>query len=157
VGEMTFAHYLASQPLDFTKKSPEDASCYDGRVRKLLAWCASRGIRVELADGSYFYPGSRRIELNWRVSKEVRMFHLLHECGHYLVSKSGRRHEAANGAEFTLETRIAILEEELEAWYRGRRLAARLGIKINRKRWASVRRKCLASYVLWTIDGGKKP
>lgn len=118
-------------------------------MRKLLAWCRARGIVVTDGDGSYYYPDTKRIEVNWRLGRETYMFHLLHECGHHLIATSGARHGAANGHTGSLETRVAVLAEEFEAWYRGRRLASRLGIKINRKRWLKCRRECLATYARW--------
>ena len=125
---------------------------YTISMRKLLEWCRLRGVRVELGNGSFYYPDKKLITLNWRVSKETQLFHLLHECGHHLIARAGgARYSAGNGAETNFETRLATFEEEFEAWYRGRRLAKRLGIKINHKRWTGVRRKCLAEYLIWTL------
>lgn len=102
--------------------------------------------------GSFYYPDSRHIEIGWRLGKTTQLYHLLHECGHYLINRSGpTRLAAANGDTRSTEVRIAVVEEEIEAWHRGRRLAARLGIKIDRKRWARVRRDALASYMRWAV------
>jgi hypothetical protein len=42
---------------------------------------------------------------------------------------------------------ISILEEEIEAWNRGKKLAKRLKIKITNKTWNYHRTRCLVTYM----------
>lgn len=119
-------------------------------MRKLLMWCWARGVSVDLqADGSYYYPDRKHIEVNGRLGSHTRLYHLLHECGHHLIAKSGARLSSENGDTRSMGARLAVVDEEIEAWHRGRRLAARLGIRIDRKRWAKVRNAALATYIKW--------
>jgi hypothetical protein len=121
-------------------------------VNRLLIWCHDRGIQVEFTDQiSFFQPKEKLIGVNRKVGKQTQLFHLLHECGHYLVWRSRHeRHKAGWGDPTLLETKLAVVDEELEAWYRGRRLAKRLGIKINARAWARCKAKNLRTYFAGT-------
>ena len=55
-----------------------------------------------------------------------------------------------------LTHKIAILEEECEAWERGRRLAKRLKLSLVWEEFDALRIECLKSYVLWVADAYKK-
>lgn len=108
---------------------------------------------MEAGNESCYVADQRLIQLSWRASRQTQLYHLLHECGHHLIAKSGARYAEGNGNTHATETRIAIVAEEIEAWHRGRKLANRLGIRINRKRWAKVRKESLATYLRWAANG----
>jgi endonuclease I len=45
--------------------------------------------------------------------------------------------------------RISLIEEEFEAWKRGKRLAKRLGIQLDEARFEKHKAQCLMSYINW--------
>lgn len=123
-------------------------------MQKLLEWCARRGIRVEyigLTEGcafSFYWCHDKLIQLTTHVDAQTQLIHCLHECGHFLIERSGGIAQA-DGDMRLRTTKIANVAEEIEAWNRGRRLAQRLGIRIPRKEWETVRADGLASYMRW--------
>ena len=52
----------------------------------------------------------------------------------------------------TFHHRMSCLEEEIEAWHRGWKLAVRLGLSVTREEFDVVRLDCLKSYVRWTLQ-----
>lgn len=118
-------------------------------MRRLLEWCRKRGIEVINGPyASYNWDGKRKWIQLPPARPETRLFLLLHECGHHLLRKSGEE-RGVDWAARNLETKIAYVNNEIAAWQRGLRLAHRLGIRINKKRWSCVRKRNLATYLRW--------
>lgn len=118
---------------------------------KVVAWCARRGVSVVFdnrpAMDSEWAPLLKRITIG-RGSPRTRLYMLLHECGHALID-SGQGYLA----HFTPESeRLDIVAEEIEAWNRGRRLAYRLGLRIDAAAFRRLRKRCLRSYVVWAAE-----
>ena len=124
-------------------------------------WLASRGWHVysytDATDATYWHL--KQIHIDSRKHSEKRLYTLLHECGHVLVDDNRDRiHSLSRNAHTdapqraSREKRIAILSEEYEAWKRGERLAKRLDIKINTKKFDAHRATCLMSYTNWASD-----
>ncbi len=116
----------------------------------LLDWCRKKRLTVDLewaGEGSWYLPDTTTIRISHCITGREQLYCLLHECGHYLIHKGGaRRFAAANGHGNADETRVAILAEELEAWYRGRRLAQRLEISIDSRSWNFIKKQYLKTY-----------
>jgi hypothetical protein len=51
--------------------------------------------------------------------------------------------------------RVSIVDEEFEAWARGRKLARKLGVKINDDVFDELKAKFLRSYMLWAVGDPK--
>ena len=51
----------------------------------------------------------------------------------------------------TFQHRLACLEEEIEAWHRGRNLAKKLKLRIDEDIIDFIRVDCLKSYIKWTV------
>jgi hypothetical protein len=49
----------------------------------------------------------------------------------------------------TVTYKIAKVQEEIEAWEVGKRLAKSLGLKINETKYEKIRAQCLSSYMNW--------
>jgi len=49
----------------------------------------------------------------------------------------------------TVTYKIAKVQEEIEAWEVGKRLAKSLGLKINESKFEKIRAECLSSYMNW--------
>ena len=47
--------------------------------------------------------------------------------------------------------RCIILEEEFEAWHRGRKLAKKLEVEINENNWNATKSSFIKSYLRWAM------
>ena len=124
-------------------------------ISTVIEWCNKRSLVVEFTNGSdgKYDSAEQKIEINGRSLPETQFYWLIHECGHFLIDNSGtgRTIFAATSPtdQRSLTTRIAYVDEEFEAWKRGRRLAERLGIFINQQRFDQHRARALATYLRW--------
>ena len=141
-------------------------ACID-RIEAVILWCESRGISVSFVrepNGEYDL-NDRSISINGRLAPETQLFILLHECGHSLIGTRQRRQRYGNGHSAVdvdlrfarrLLHRIDVIDEELEAWHRGLKLAKRLGIQINVDRYNLVRARCIKAYARWAAAPKRK-
>lgn len=131
----------------------------------LVEWCRGRGLKVDFVKktGGTYYPGSKEVKISSRLSPTNQVVYLLHECGHHLIGM--KEHDERFGMGYpqtdpavkrTFQHKLACLDEEIEAWHRGWRLACRLGIRIDPDAYESVRLKCLRSYVKWSLTSTVK-
>lgn len=129
------------------------------KLAAVIAWCEQRGIVVTFSkspNGEYLHE-ERSITINGRLSPETQLFILLHECGHALVGERQRKQRYGNGysaeadpyAKRTILYRVDVIDEELEAWHRGLKLAKRLGITVNVDRYNRVRAGYVKTYLQW--------
>jgi hypothetical protein len=134
-----------------------------GDLTLLTDWCAERKVKVSFLkkqNGTY-HSASKEITISSRLSPRNQVIVLLHECGHHLIGPSGDSDRFQMGyaqsdpeVTKTFHHRVACLEEEMEAWHRGWRLAGRLGLRVDREIFDQYRLKCLRSYIKWTIKPG---
>lgn len=130
----------------------------------VIEWCEKKGIEVEFrkVKSSSYDPGEKKIVISGRACSESQLYWLLHECGHHLVDTclSPRRHKARfsqgysntkRGAARRTRHRVEVLDEELEAWYRGTILAERLNIKVNEERFHSFKANAIVTYAKWLL------
>ena len=134
--------------------------------RKLQTWLQGRGFTVRFAhkcaDEVDF--DRRLVSINASSSASSRVSALLHECGHVLIWRSRcenharrvcgrsleeRLLEKGRGRKRTSARRLAVLQEEVEAWDRGWALRGRLRVRANQKSYERIRSSCLTSYVKW--------
>lgn len=130
----------------------------------LVAWCTGRKMEVVFARRSngYFSPGERRAYISGRLSPQNQLYFLLHECGHFLIG-TGSDPTARFGMGYqqtcpnvkkTFHHKLDIFDEEMEAWWRGLKLAAKLEITIDRGSFDKERLKALHSYANWIVGKG---
>ena len=103
----------------------------------------------------------KEINICSRKGVEKKLYALLHECGHALIrenwSKFSKEFPAHAECGYdgrknrTDSYRISLVEEEYEAWKRGKRLAKRLGIELDEKRFEKHKVQCLMSYMYWAV------
>ena len=86
------------------------------------------------------------------------MIVLLHECGHHLIGVNDDHDRFGMGypqsdpeITKTFHHRVSCLEEEMEAWHRGWKLAKRLNLTVDRDVFDAMRLKCIRSYIKWTV------
>lgn len=126
-------------------------------LKLVMRWCAARGIAVTFDDvrckGEYEHK-TKTIRINRRQVPETKLYTLLHECGHNLVTVNdrARRFRAWEQYDINSSTVIIIdLDEEFEAWHRGQKLAKRLGIRLNTQKWDRYRAKCIKAHMQWRL------
>lgn len=139
---------------------------YVEKVAAVVDWCAGRGVAVYVAkkaNGTYD-PNSKQVTLTARAAPEKMLHYLLHECGHHLIGMEEHHERFGKGyprggeprVTKSFEHRLACLEEEMEAWHRGWKLAKRLGLEADREEFDRTRTECLRSYVIWTSRSKKR-
>lgn len=130
-------------------------------LNKIICWCDKRGLTVYFRrheNGSYSEAyKSITIAANALPAKQVA--YLLHECGHHLISQHASEPnrflmgygQTDAAITRTFQHRLACLEEEIEAWHRGRNLAKKLKLRIDEDIIDFIRVDCLKSYIKWTV------
>lgn len=129
-------------------------------LQRTIAWAERRGFRVEFKlcggeCGLCFYE-TKVIFVDPRLALETQLYVLLHECGHALIDSGQRLRRdwprGYNAAENGYSTKghrhmIAVIVEEIEAWNRARRLAARLNLTLDDEAFNKIRDKLLKSHI----------
>ena len=131
-----------------------------GDLERIIDWCTSKGICVTFAKkvGGTYDPESKNVVLASRLSPARQVAFLLHECGHHLIGRKEHHERFGMGypqtdpeIKKTFQHRVAVLEEELEAWHRGWKLAERLDLSLGRETFDDIRLECLKSYIKWSL------
>ena len=138
-------------------------------MEKLRGWLEARGVGLVVRRGAedcFVSGGSERpvVQLNGAASRAEQMHGALHECGHvqvWLARRRRPRHRVAGCSLVELEKnagrwkprskrrRLATMEEEIEAWTRGLRLARRLRVRVKAEAFEVSRARALMTYARW--------
>jgi hypothetical protein len=100
------------------------------------------------------------ININNNTNITSQIITILHECGHILIYLQRKKYKNKKivGLSWydwnkifiknrTLKNKISILEEEIESWNRGLKLAKKLNIKVKKKIYQYHRIRALKSYI----------
>lgn len=102
-----------------------------------------------------FYYEVDVIGINTKRSIELQLFCLLHEAGHAIIrKKEGFANKYSDIDKKTQRGLVDVVCEEIDAWQEGRKLADRLGISIDDKRWKNHWKRQVYKYVRWAANGG---
>jgi len=112
----------------------------------------------------------RVIKIEGKYPIETKVYLLLHELGHHQLRKDWIKfkktlpivafaehiHIFKNVGKYKRRVTYSVscMEEEFKAWEEGAKLAEKLGVKINMKKWNELKTKCLISYMRYY--GAKK-
>jgi antirestriction protein ArdC len=105
-------------------------------VNRVIRFLESRDVEVRKGRDNVYYPEDEVIIYNAQGNYNGQLYTLLHEAGHFLQSKS-RNFTAMNliyGDVDLLHTnyqKFRLLEQEMDAWDRGLKLAKYLKIKMD--------------------------
>lgn len=128
----------------------------------IVAWCDKKKIEVVFDRKANGTIEGKRIRVNGRTRPEHQLYILVHECGHHLIGSRERDERYGHGYNAeepgdkrTLLHRVDVVDEEFEAWDRGRKLAARLGVRLDKEAFHKARATYLKSYMQWAlkVDG----
>ena len=127
----------------------------------LNEWLISRGFSLFQytdAQNCVFWE-TREIHINSRMHIEKRLYVLIHECGHVLINSNRERtyalSKSANVSHFVKISkvkRVSVIAEEIEAWRRGERLASRLSVEIDLRKFDKFKTSCLMGYIHWAAE-----
>jgi hypothetical protein len=132
---------------------------------KLIDWCTSKKLSVNFVrhSGGTYDSAARKFVISGRLSPERQLHVLLHECGHYLIgtpapeSRFGRGYQQATDPTVnrSIGFRVEIIDEELEAWARGLKLARRKNISVDVSRFNQTKVEYIQTYLKWAlrVDG----
>jgi len=144
------------------KKLSDEIAAVNG-IKLLIDWCESKKINVEFTNrkcGGGYVGAEKTIYVNSTQTAEKQLFVLIHECGHLLIDNNAETTELRFRHGYLTPDpnmrrkfihRCTVVEEEFEAWHRGRKLASKLGIEINDERFSATKAYMLKSYMKWAI------
>ena len=134
-------------------------------LARVVEWAGSKGISVHFSrvNGGTYHERMKRIDVSSKGDPETQLCTLLHECGHYLIYRSGGKHKFPNGyarIDEGIESRdalhkIDVIAEEYEAWHRALDLAKRLNILLDKQRFDEIRASYLKTYFRWALRRGR--
>lgn len=150
----------ADQKLKAEKKAIES-------LRVVVEWCEARSLNVSFGKilNGVFYPAEKKVLISGRASPQKQLCYLLHECGHFLIDNcSSEKTKVSRWGSFedpdigwtSKRYRVEIVDEEIEAWKRGEKLAARLGLEIDTRTFNAVKAESLITYMKWASRPNRK-
>lgn len=114
---------------------------------------------------SYVDYDKKIIMITTRQKKEYQLYDLLHEVGHIrldtakdfdIIEKRTKHSYVFHSfSKPSLTYKIQVLQEEIDAWNLGEKLAMTLNIQIDPRKFAQHKSKRIGSYVQW-INKQKK-
>jgi hypothetical protein len=153
---------MAAGRPDAATRYTAEVSCIC-QLQKVVAWCQARNVSVtfDRKMSALYDSETKSIRCNAGTSPTIQLYLLLHECGHLLI---GTRHQtdrfgsgyvASGDIKRTLVHRIDIVDEELEAWHRGKKLANRLRLCLDEEGYNRYRAQLVKTYMAWAlrVDG----
>jgi hypothetical protein len=127
-------------------------------LERLAVWLAKKRIALKIKKTIYatFHDDKHEVHLSGGLSRQKQLIILIHECGHVLVGHPKRTErfgmtEILAGERCTFRHRLDVLEEEFEAWHRGKKLAKRLKITYDNVLWDEFKVFALVSYLKWAV------
>lgn len=139
-------------------------SFWRNQIKKLEKYCEKKGWTVEYKKkphSDFAEWEAKKITLQITRRPDTLFYVFLHEIGHMLLIKNKQIYNAKYGAIFnefsrTSQThKIAIVEEELEAWREGFNLAKKLELTVEQRKFERLRAKYVMTYMAWAAK--KKP
>ena len=97
-----------------------------------------------------YYHDSGLIGINTDEPLQQQLYILLHEAGHAILKLEHKRFLGV--CDQTLESRLTLLREEMEAWKEGRLLAEKMEIDIDEGAWAMFCKQNLEDYIEWATS-----
>lgn len=127
-------------------------------INKLVKWCQKQRLTVtfdKCPSVGLYEPSTRTITVERRLKPEHLVFILAHEVGHYLIgtrgtqcNRSSRGYREDTDKDRSIHYYVDMLEEEYEAWNRGRRQAIRLGIKFDLNNYNKFKVNAIKTYLV---------
>lgn len=127
-------------------------------LETLEEFCASKGWKLLYSDKKEDHVQGPKIILYEKRKPEILFYIFLHEVGHVWMTECDFTYEARypeltrNPIRYaTVTYKIAKIQEEIEAWEIGKKLAKSLGLRINESKFEKIRAQCLTTYMNWAV------
>ena len=99
--------------------------------------------------GAYYHDAGI-IGVNTNETLQEQLYVLLHEAGHAILKIEHKKY--LETCDETLQGKLSLLQEEMEAWKEGKALAEDMGIPINEGTWAMFCKQNLEDYIEWATS-----
>jgi hypothetical protein len=99
--------------------------------------------------GAYYHDAGI-IGVNTNETLQEQLYVLLHEAGHAILKIEHKKY--LETCDETLQGKLSLLREEMEAWKEGKTLAEDMGIPINEGTWAMFCKQNLEDYIEWATS-----
>ena len=127
--------------------------CYEDAIDSVVAHLKiEHDIDVVFDDdelGAYYHDAGL-IGVNTNETLQEQLYILLHEAGHAILKIEHKKY--LETCEETLQGKLSLLREEMEAWKEGKALADNMGIPINEGTWAVFCKQNLEDYIEWATS-----
>ena len=140
----------------------DDMMQWKQQISKLLEYCEGKGWVVRFTsktpNSDFAYPDSKLITIQSDRRSEITFYYFLHEIGHMVMCQNKAGYQERYSAVFddfhgnSQTYKIARVEEELEAWKTGLKLAKRLNLTVNRRNYEKIKSRCVTSYLSWAVN-----
>ena len=135
---------------------------YEDGIEKLVEWANKKHVDVQFGYkmSDEYRPADSLITINTHYGLENRLYALLHECGHLLLTNNEKSYvkkypSSARMWYYTRNRRIEnskkykvdVISEEIDAWRKGREIAKRLNIYVDDKNYYSLMTDCVYTYI----------
>jgi Zn-dependent peptidase ImmA (M78 family) len=97
-----------------------------------------------------YYHNAGIIGVNTNETLQEQLYVLLHEAGHAILKIEHKKY--LETCDETLQGKLSLLREEMEAWKEGKALAEDMGIPINEGTWAMFCKQNLEDYIEWATS-----
>lgn len=140
------------------RKYFEDLRAITG-IQRIIDWATRRHVTVVFGNETCQKCSTLYVDSRIPIRNQLHM--LLHEAGHFLIDTShdpgdmypnGYRH-GKRSTNSNLHF-IDVVAEEIDAWRRGRRLASRIGIDLDRDAFDALRARSVKTYLMWASRSG---
>jgi len=127
--------------------------CYEDAIDNVVAHLKiEHDIDVVFGDdelGAYYHDAGL-IGVNTNETLQEQLYILLHEAGHAILKIEHKKY--LETCDETLQGKLSLLREEMEAWKEGKALAENMGIPINEGTWAVFCKQNLEDYIEWATS-----
>ena len=127
--------------------------CYEDAIDNVVAHLKIEyDIDVVFDDdelGAYYHDAGI-IGVNTNETLQEQLYVLLHEAGHAILKIEHKKY--LETCDETLQGKLSLLREEMEAWKEGKALAEDMGIPINEGTWAMFCKQNLEDYIEWATS-----
>jgi hypothetical protein len=128
-------------------------------LEEVVAWCELKGIAVSFSSketNGLYEQKDKQVVINSKLRPQRALHISLHECGHIIIGNPNETQRYGMGYSHAtakktnpVSNRIDILDEELSAWHSGKKLAKKLGIKLDQREYLHDRDTNVLTYVKW--------
>jgi hypothetical protein len=125
-------------------------------VERLTEFCSQHSWTVVYSNKKKNQYHNNVITLYQHRRLEILYYIFLHEIGHAWMLECDFTYQdrypelVRNPPRYaTVTYKIAKVQEEIEAWEVGKKLARSLGLRINESKFEKIRAECLSTYMNW--------